>query len=323
MQQYIGIEGGGTKFVCAYGNHPSDLKDRTVIKTCSPNKTMQEIVDYIRVVQRKTDIHGIGLAVFAPLDLNPLSSTYGYITSTPKPGWQFYNIVGALKKAFHLPVGFDTDVNGAALGEYKWGAAKNINDFVYLTVGTGIGGGAMINGQLVHGAMHPEMGHLLIPQHPNDSFKGVCPYHQHCLEGLASGPAILARWNVSNATELPEHHEAWDLEAYYLGMGLANIIMTYSPKKIILGGGVMHCVGLLEKIRLAVLKSLNGYISCEQIINNINNYIVKPGLHDNSGICGAIALAENGRNDFSAYPNHAESAVCEYVNRLRIPDVIE
>lgn len=301
MLQYIGIEGGGTKFVCAYGNHPDNLKDRTVIKTRTPDNTMKDLIDYIWAIQQKTAIQSIGLAVFAPLDLNPQSPTYGYITSTPKPGWKNYNIVGILKKTLHLPVGFDTDVNGAALGEHRWGAAQHVKDFVYVTVGTGIGGGAMINGHLVHGAMHPEMGHILIPKHPNDSFKGVCPYHQHCLEGLASGPAILARWGVKDANELPEYHEAWDLEAYYLGMALANIVMTYSPKKIILGGGVMHHPGLLEKIRLAVLKSLNGYISCEQIINNVN-YIVKPGLQDNSGVCGAIALAEHVRNVLYSKP---------------------
>jgi fructokinase len=292
MNQFIGIEGGGTKFVCAYGSNPHNLKDRVLIKTQSPEITLQELIEYIRSVQKQCAIQAIGLAVFAPIDLDPASVTYGYITSTPKKDWEYCNIVGALQTIFHLPVGFDTDVNGAALGEYRWGAAQGVKDFVYLTVGTGIGGGAIMNGKLVHGAMHPEMGHLLIPQHKNDSFEGVCSYHSNCLEGLASGPAILKRWGVNDASRLSEDHAAWDLEAYYLGVGLANIIMTCSPEKIILAGGVMHHNGLLPKIHRVVLNCLNGYVSCKKMVNHIAEYIIKPGLEDNSGICGAIALAE-------------------------------
>jgi len=292
VNQFIGIEGGGTKFVCAYGTSPDNLKDRVVIKTQSPKITLHEVIEYIHSVRRKCTIQAIGLAVFAPIDLDPNSSTYGYITSTPKPGWEYCNIVGVLQDVFHLPVGFDTDVNGAALGEYRWGAACGIDNFVYLTVGTGIGGGAMMHGKLVHGAMHPEMGHLIIPQHINDSYRGSCSYHHNCLEGLASGPAILKRWNVNEASELPEEHPAWELQAYYLGVGLANIIMTFSPQKIILSGGVMQCENLFPKIRQKVLTFLNGYISCKKMINNIAEYIIKPKLADNAGICGAIALAE-------------------------------
>jgi fructokinase len=263
--------------------------------------TLHHIIEYIRAIQKKAPVKAIGLAVFAPLDLDPSSPTYGYITSTPKMAWRYYNIVDVLKKTFRLPIGFDTDVNGAALGEYHWGAAKNIPHFVYLTVGTGIGGGAIINNQLVHGAMHPEMGHLFVPKHPSDDFTSVCSYHSHCLEGFASGPAILKRWGVKDPADLPDNHLAWDLEAYYLGMGLANIIMTCSPQKIIIGGGVMHRACLLPKIHDAVLTGLNGYISCKKIMEDIENVIVPPALGDNAGVCGALALADRSLIEYCHY----------------------
>lgn len=298
MNQFIGIEGGGTKFVCVHGTNPDDLQNRTVINTQSPQQTLQEVIDYIRAAQGRVNIQAIGLAVFGPLDLDHASSTYGYITTTPKSGWANFNIVGALKQAFNLPIGFDTDVNGAALGEYRWGAARGLSDFIYLTVGTGIGGGAMIDGNLLHGAMHPEMGHILIPQDINrDAFTGVCQYHKNCLESLASGTSMSARWQVDSALDLPSDHEAWDLEAHYLGLGIANYILTLSPQRIILGGGVMHQTHLLQKIRNEVVKCLNGYIKFEKIIKQLDKYLVKPGLKDNSGICGALALAEKSYHE--------------------------
>jgi fructokinase len=293
MDQFIGIEGGGTKFVCVYGSGPDNLQDRTVIKTQSPQETTRALIEYIAAVKNKAPIKAIGLAVFGPLDLDLHSPTYGYITTTPKHGWENYNIVGALKQACGLPIGFNTDVNGAALGEYRWGAAQSLSDFLYLTVGTGIGGGAMVNGQLLQGIMHPEMGHILIPQATHqDTFEGVCAYHKNCIESLASGSAIQARWKVNDIAELPETHAAWDLQANYLGLGLANYIATFSPKRIILGGGVMHQSHLFPKVRQAVLKHLNGYLKLNKIIERLDEYIVRPGLSDDSGICGAIALAE-------------------------------
>jgi len=293
MNQYIGIEGGGTKFICAHGSGPHDLQDRTVIHTQSPDQTMKEVADYIRATQKKSLIKAIGLAVFGPLDLDPVSPMYGYITTTPKPGWKNFNIVGVLKQAFKLPIGFDTDVNGAALGEYQWGAAQGLNDFIYLTVGTGIGGGLMINGRIVHGAMHPEMGHIIIPRDTSrDSFAGCCHFHSTCLESLASGTAMSSRWCVKSPFDLPSDHEAWDLEAHYLGIGIANHILSFSPQRIIIGGGVMQQTHLLPKIRREVLKCLNGYLKFEKIVNRLDEYIVKPGLGENSGICGAMVLAE-------------------------------
>jgi fructokinase len=292
MTHFIGIEGGGTKFVCVHGSNPNDLQDRTTIKTQSPDATMQEVIEYIRAIQKKTTIKAIGLAIFGPLDLDLDSATYGYVTTAAKPGWAQYDVVGTLKKAFDLPIGFDTDVNGSAIGEYRWGSARGLSDFLYLTIGTGIGGGAMVNGKLLHGASHPEMGHMLVPHHPKDTFEGICLYHPNCLESLASGPSMKARWKVNSALDLPEDHEAWDLEAHYLGLGLVNYILALSPKRIIMGGGVMRQTHLLAKIRMEIIQCLNGYLKDDKIIKNLDTYIVHPGLGEDSGICGAIALAE-------------------------------
>lgn len=291
MKQFIGIEGGGTKFVCAYGSGPQDLHDRRIIPTGMPKITMQAIADYIREVQAKTKIAAIGASMFGPLDLDRNSPTYGSVTTTPKHDWIQFNFVDALKRQFDLPIGFDTDVNAAAMSEYRWGAAKDLSDFMYLTVGTGIGGGLIINHALVHGAMHPEMGHILIPQDKNDHFPGVCEYHRNCLEGLASGPAMKERWKVKSALDLPPEHPGWDLEARYLGIALANYTMTFSPKRIVMGGGVMRQTHLLPKIRQQMVTYLSGYIQNPTVIAGLETYIVKAGLEENSGVLGAMALA--------------------------------
>ena len=292
MTYFIGIEGGGTKFVCAYGSGPNDLQQRTVIRTETPSITLRAVADYIRSVQTKVNIAAIGASIFGPLDLDRSSSTYGYITSTPKHDWINFDFVGALKREFALPVGLDTDVNAAAISEYRWGAGQHISDLLYLTVGTGIGGGLIVNHQLVHGAMHPEMGHIYIRQDAADSFAGVCEYHGNCLEGLACGPAIKTRWQVKSALDLPEDHPGWELEASYLGMALANFTLTLSPKKIIIGGGVMRQNHLLPRIRRQLIKHLAGYIQNPTVIKGLENYIVKPGLEENAGVLGAIAVAE-------------------------------
>lgn len=292
MTYFIGIEGGGTKFVCAYGSGPDDLNDRTVIRTAAPAVTMSALAEYIREVQKKVKIAAIGASIFGPLDLDHDSPTYGFITTTPKHAWINFDFVGALKREFNCPVGFDTDVNASAISEYRWGAAKNISDLLYLTIGTGIGGGAIINHQLVHGAMHPEMGHIFVQQDKNDPFAGVCEYHGNCLEGLASGPALKERWGVKSALDLPEDHPGWELEACYLGMALANYTLTLSPKRIILGGGVMRQHHLLPKIRKQLIKHLGGYIQNPTVIKGLDEYIVNPGLRENAGVLGAIAIAQ-------------------------------
>jgi fructokinase len=299
MTQFIGIEGGGTKFVCAYGSGPTDLQGRTVIRTQKPENTMSEVFEFISSVQQKVDVAAIGVSVFGPLDLDTQSTTYGHIMPTAKLDWSAgYDMVGELRKHFNLPIGFDTDVNGAAIGEFRWGAAQGLSDFLYLTIGTGIGGGAMVNGKLVHGAQHPEMGHIMIPQDKTlDPFEGVCAYHKNCFEGLASGPAMKVRWHVDSALDLPEDHPAWDLEAHYLGTALAAYTFVLSPKRIIMGGGVMRQKHLLSKVRVQMADAIKGFVKNPRVTDS-EHYIVPPGVGENSGVLGAIALAEKAYIEF-------------------------
>lgn len=245
---------------------------------------MDEIINFFK----SHDIKSIGLGCFGPIDLNTNSPTYGHITNTPKQAWKNYNILGTLKGHFNIPIGFDTDVNAAALGEATFGSAKGIKNVLYITVGTGTGAGALVSGELVHGLLHPEMGHIFIRKHPNDLFPGICPYHHDCLEGLASGKALEKRYLIK-VQELTDE-SAWQLEAYYLAQGIMNYILTLSPELIILGGGVSKQSILLEYIREYVVKMLNGYINSNKILNNINSYIINPSLSDNAGIMGALAL---------------------------------
>ena len=294
-----GIEAGGTRFVCAAGTGPDDIGTETRFPTTTPTETISRAVEFFR---RAGTIKAVGIASFGPVDLDPSYATYGHITSTPKPGWGNTDIVGKVRDALNVPVGFDTDVNAAALSEHLWGAARGVDDFVYLTVGTGIGGGSMTNGQLVHGLVHPEMGHLRVPRDPKDDFVGSCPYHGDCLEGLASGPAIAQRWGQS-AEMLPQDHPAWQLEATYLGLAVASLVCILSPRRIIMGGGVMEQPQLLPMVRRKVLEELNGYVQAADILEHIDSYIVPPGLGDRSGVLGAIALAQrarvNRRTDYS------------------------
>jgi fructokinase len=222
----------------------------------------------------------------------PASRTFGYITTTPKPGWANVDIVGPIRQAFDIPVGFDTDVNGAALGEHRWGVAQGLDTSVYLTVGTGIGGGGMINGKLMHGLVHPEMGHMPIPHDLHqDPFAGSCPFHGDCLEGLASGPALEARWG-QRAETMPPEHPAWELEAKYLALAVVSLICTLSPQRIILGGGVMQQAHLFPLIRHQVQQLLNNYVNAPAILEHVDEYIVPPGLGHRAGVKGAIALAQ-------------------------------
>ena len=239
----------------------------------------------------RRNLQSVGIASFGPVDLNPTSPTCGHITSTPKPGWRNCDFAGAVGKALRVPVGFDTDVNGAALGEARWGASQGLSDFLYLTVGTGIGGGAVSNGRVLHGLLHPEMGHIRIPHLSGDPYAGICPYHRDCLEGLASGPAIQARWGKP-AQELPPDHPAWAMEAHYLALGLATWVCTLSPRRIVLGGGVMQQSHLFPLIRTELLNLLNGYIQAPEIVDSIDTYVVPPRLGSRAGVLGALVLAE-------------------------------
>jgi fructokinase len=287
---YGGIEAGGTKFVCAAGTGPDNIIAKIQIPTTHPRETLNKVVWFFKQV--KAPLAGIGIASFGPLDLDKKSATYGSITTTPKPAWSNTDLVNTLQEALKVPVCIDTDVNGAAIGEGKWGAAQGLDTFIYLTIGTGIGGGAIISGKPVHGLVHPEMGHILIPHDPiKDPFKGCCPYHWDCFEGLASGTAVAKRWGKAAET-LPPTHEAWELESDYIAWGVLNFIVTISPQRVILGGGIMKAPGLLEAVRQKVKSRLNNYVNSPMLGEKIDDYIVAPGLGDLSGVLGAIALAE-------------------------------
>ncbi len=288
-----GIEAGGTKFVCAVGTGPDDLRDEIRFSTTTPAETIGQAIQFFQAQEsRHGKLAAIGIAAFGPLDPEPASATYGYITTTPKPGWANANFVGAIQQAFAVPVGFDTDVNGAALGEWRWGAAQDVNTFIYLTIGTGVGGGAMVNGRLLHGLVHPEMGHIsLVHDWAKDSYAGRCPYHGDCLEGMAAGPAIGERWGVKGQ-ELPPNHPAWELEADYLAQALRNFICTLSPQRIIMGGGVMEQPQLFPLVRQKTRDYLKGYVQHPAILEQIDSYIVPPGLGNRAGVLGAIALGQ-------------------------------
>jgi fructokinase len=287
-----GIEAGGTKFVCATGTGLEDIRARAQFTTTTPEETIGKAIGFFRREMKKGPLAAIGIASFGPLDLNEKSPTYGCITTSPKPGWANTNLLKGIQKGFDIPVFIDTDVNGAALGEQKWGAAGGLDTFIYLTVGTGIGGGGIINGRMLHGLIHPEMGHIRIPHdYKIDPFPGSCPFHGDCLEGLASGTAMIKRWGRA-PEDIPPDHPAWQLEADYLAAGIANFICTLSPQRIIVGGGIMKKQGLLPAVRQKIAVLLNNYVNSPEITENIDNYIVPPGLGDLSGVLGAIALAQ-------------------------------
>lgn len=281
------LEAGGTKMVCAIGNENGEILERVSIPTESPDVTMPKLISYFA----DKDIEALGIGCFGPIDLNRNSETYGCITTTPKLAWKNYNIVKAFQEALNVPVGFDTDVNGSALGEATWGITKGLDSSMYITLGTGVGTGIITNGTLLHGMLHPEGGHLLLSRHPKDSFEGTCPYHKSCLEGLAAGPAIEARWG-EKGTQLADRKEVWELEAYYIAQALVDYIMVISPQRIVIGGGVMHQEHLMPLIREEVKRQLAGYIDTKEL-SDIDQYIVLPSLNDNQGIMGALKLGLN------------------------------
>lgn len=288
-----GIEAGGTKFVCAVGSGPDDIRAELRFPTTTPQENVAQCVAFF---QEQTAVHGpltaVGIASFGPIDPNPQSPTFGQITTTPKPGWAHFDIVTAVQQQLQLPIAFDTDVNGAALAEQLWGAAQGLDTFIYLTVGTGIGGGVMANGRLLHGLLHPEMGHIPLPHDwAADPFPGCCPYHGDCLEGMAAGPALRQRWG-QNGADLPPDHPAWALEAHYLALALHTFICTVSPQRIILGGGVMEQRQLFPLIGQKLQASLRGYVQHTAVVHTPDQYIVPPGLGSQAGVLGALALAQ-------------------------------
>ncbi|MCK6567006.1 MAG: fructokinase [Chloroflexi bacterium] len=288
-----GIEGGGTKFICAVGADARHILAETRIETTSPAETLRRATAFFKEQEERFGkLSAIGFACFGPLDPNPASSTYGYVLPTPKPGWSNVNVVGMLRESFDVPIAFDTDVNGAALGEQRWGAAQGLDTFIYLTIGTGVGGGAFVEGSLLHGLLHPEMGHIPLKHDiQKDPFEGACPFHGDCFEGLASGVALEKRWG-RRAETLEARHPAWELEAEYIAQALASYAMTLSPQRIILGGGVGSLPHLLPLIRQKTRERINGYIQSALVTERIESYIVHPGLGNRAGMLGAIALAE-------------------------------
>jgi len=279
------LEAGGTKMVCAIGDEDGKIIKRSVFPTQTPDITMPMLIDFFA----KEDLDALGIGCFGPIDPNKNSSFYGYITSTPKLAWRYYNIVKAFNDALNIPIGFDTDVNAAALGETAWGALKDCEVGMYITIGTGIGIGVCIHGKPLHGLMHPEAGHILLRKLENDTYKGNCPYHSDCFEGLAAGPAIEGRWG-KKGYDLKDVPEVWDMEAHYIAQALADYILCYSPNRIVLGGGVMHQEQLFTLIRERVPGYLGGYINSDLINKKIDDYIVPTGLGDDSGIKGALRL---------------------------------
>jgi fructokinase len=293
------IEAGGTKFILGIGSGPRQMLDTMRIPTTTPVETLATVTDWFREAEKR---HGamsaIGVGTFGPAGVHEGTVDYGFITTTPKPGWGQTDVLGALRKVFPVPMAFDTDVNAAALGEWRWGAGQGCDSVLYLTVGTGIGGGAIVNGRPLHGLLHPEMGHLRLPRAAGDDYAGCCPWHGDCLEGMASGPALIGRWGPQ-ASELAADHEAWEVEAHYLAGACVNFLMTLSPQRCILGGGVMANEQLLSMVRSRCAALVNGYLAHPALENGMENWLVTPGLGTQSGLLGAVALAEQALADAS------------------------
>ena len=293
MQLFGGVELGGTNVDCVVASDPDHVSAQVRIQTTDPHDTLGAVVQFFKENMAPEDgnLAAIGVACFGPLNLDPQSPHFGRIADTPKPGWSNVRVLDMIQDGVGLPAVIDTDVNGAALGEAKWGVAQGLDNFVYLTIGTGIGGGGLVNGRPMHGLVHPEMGHMRLPHDLEaDPFPGVCPYHGDCWEGLANGPAIEARWGAPGQ-DLPVDHPAWELEAHYIALALHNLICTLSPARIILGGGVSQQMHIFPLIRQKVRKSLAGYVRSAAILDDIDSFIVPPGLGDRAGRLGAVAMA--------------------------------
>ena len=287
-----GVEAGGTKWVCAKGTGPGDLTEVEIIPTTTPAETLDRVVEFFK--RDSVRVAALGVGSFGPVDVRVGSETFGWITKTAKPGWSNTNVVGALSEELDIPVSFDTDVNAAALAEQRWGAARGLSTFVYITVGTGIGAGIVLNSRPVHGRMHPEFGHILIPHdHARDPFRGSCPFHRDCLEGMASGEALRARYG--KPAEQLDDQAAWALEARYLAIGIMNAVLTVSPDRVVLGGGVVKKPGLVQNVRAQVKELMSGYSD----VGSIDHFIVPPDLGDRSGVLGALHLAMAGHPELA------------------------
>ncbi|SJX69503.1 Fructokinase [Enterococcus faecium] len=280
---YGGIEAGGTKFVCAV-SEDGEILEKTSIPTTTPEETLDQVFEFFD----RYELNGIGIGSFGPIGIDQTKDKYGYVLATPKKGWAQFDFIGTIRKRYNVPVAWTTDVNAAAYGELKQGAAQGKNSCIYLTVGTGIGAGVVINEEIFSGIAHPEMGHIWVKRHPDDQYEGTCPYHKDCLEGLAAGPSIEARIGIKGQ-DLPQDHPIWDIQAFYIAQALINYTLTLAPEKIILGGGVMNQDHLLQKIRQQFVELMGGYMETPQV----SEYIVRWGLPNESGIIGSLLLAEH------------------------------
>ncbi len=288
MRLFGALEAGGTKMVCAVSDENGNILKRISIPTREPENTVPAMVDFFR----GEGIAALGIGCFGPIDLDRASETYGFITSTPKLAWQNYPVVRTFREKLGVPVGFDTDVNAAALGEATWGCTRDVKNSIYITIGTGVGVGVIVDGRPYHGMIHPEGGHIFLIRHPDDPMKGSgCPFHDDCLEGLAAGRSLQRRWGAAGA-ELADRPEVWELEAYYIGQAICNYILVLSPERIVVGGGVMHQPQMLPLIRREVARQMNGYIRGKGM-TDLDSYIVGVSLNDNQGVMGAAKLAMN------------------------------
>ena len=285
---YGGIEAGGTKFICAVGSAPDKISEQITLLTTSPSETLENVISFFK---KWPTLHSVGIASFGPIDLDEKSATYGFITTTPKYDWQNVGLLNYIKSGLNVPVALDTDVNGAVLGEHLYGSGRGLNGLAYMTVGTGIGVGSIVNNKLIKGLSHTELGHTLVPNIKANEEKSSCPYHSNCLEGLASGTALRQQWGIP--AEDINDSMAWEIEAKYLAYGLVNVIVATLPKRIVIGGGVMNHEGLLENVRRNVKLTLNGYLKLAELTDQVDNYIILPGLGELSGVTGAIYLAAN------------------------------
>ena len=288
---YGGVETGGTWCVCALGTGPDDIAAEETFRTGAPAETLERIIAFFAA---HPPPRAVGIGAFGPLDLHPGSPTWGHVTTTPKPGWAHTAVAPVIRDRLGVPVRFDTDVNAAALGEQRWGAGRDLPSLCYLTVGTGIGAGIIVDGRPLHGLIHPEPGHLRIPHdRERDPFPGACPAHGDCWEGLAAGGAIARRWG-RDPVELADDHPAWALEAEYVALGILSIVTVVSPHRVITGGGVMERPGLLPDVRRRLRELVGGYLDTPLLGDDVDDYVVAPELGDRAGVLGAIALASAG-----------------------------
>lgn len=294
MNIFGGIEAGGTKFVCMVANNAENIIKEERFATTTPSETIGRVIEFFSPYKKKNELKAVGIGSFGPVDLDKDSPTFGFITSTPKPGWSDIDLRGAIQRELEVPVVFDTDVNVAAYGEHYWIKENHSFDpFIYVTIGTGIGVGVFINGSLLHGLVHTEAGHIAIPHdRSKDPFPGVCPYHGDCWEGLATGISMQKRWQIS-PENIPTGHIAWELESDYTAVALVNLIYVYSPRRIVLGGGISQYPLFHEIVRKKVIAANRGYLRSPMIFDNIEKFIVPPALGNKSGCLGAIAMAIN------------------------------